>query len=510
MWPFRAGKTLSAKRPNRRQEGARTAILVLSCINLLNMADRIVPSAVKSLLKRDFHLTDTQTSLLATGMLVVFMITAVVCGWVTDMRVVDRRKLLAAGVAFWSLATGLAGFARSFTELLILRSLVGVGEATFLTVALPMISDFYPIAERNMAFLVLNMAVPIGSAVGFAAGGLLGAQTSWRVAFFVCGFPGILISCLVLTLNDPCPGVNDPGEMRECAEELRPSTAGDGHGADRAGQSGNDEHRSRWVAWGSTFEDMRDIISVPHWSVSELGMVANIFALGVMHDWFGTYLIRTVPGATVQRAGIVMGGAAVVGGVVGTVLGSKTAQFMDPHCRNALLLVPGLFMVPACVLAFLAVNCLVDQYLSYAFVLSTHIFFPTFLAPMYTVQQNCMPVHLRARASGLAMVFTHLLGNVISPPIVGAISDATGSLQVGMQLSWIMIAVAGAAWSLGSVLLEPLPGAGKGGEGETAGAPAPSLVSLLCSGEEECEEEEETPPASSMLSSSYGAAVARC
>ena len=148
----RRGRTLPRDSPNGRQEGARRALLILTAINLLNFADRYVPASVKELIKEDLDLTDTETALPTTGMVVVYMVSAVFFGVLNDRELVDRRVILAGGVAFWSLATALAGMSTNLTQLVLLRSLVGVGEAAYGTIAPPLISDFFPPAERNVAF----------------------------------------------------------------------------------------------------------------------------------------------------------------------------------------------------------------------------------------------------------------------------------------------------------------------------------------------------------------------
>jgi len=503
--PFiRWGKSLTAKHKNQRQEGASYALIVLSCINLLNFADRYVPSAVKSLLKKDLHLSDVQTSLPATGMILVYMVAALFFGWIADMRILDRRLILAGGIASWSLVTALAGVSQSFGQLLVFRSLIGVGEAAYMTIVPPMIADFYPIADRNMAYLVFSLSAPLGGALGFVAGSVLGPAWSWRVAFFVCGFPGILVSLLVLTLNDPSPGVNDPDDMRQGVQELQPHGDDDGGGLRKAARK-------------SALGDVRDIVAVPHWIVSEIGMIACSFTVGAMADWYATFLFRTVPGVTIGRAGLVVGACTLLGGVGGSILGSQVAEVVKSRCRNAFLLVSGLFMVPSTVLIYLAVNWTVGQYLSYALGLLSQLCFFTYLAPLNAVMTNCMPVHLRARAGALSILLSHVLGDLISPPIVGAISDGTRSLRAGMQLCWAMSAVAGVAWITGGLLLPPLPGSA--GDADDAGpggvaalpvkepkAPQPSLLSLL-SGEGEAEEEEEPPAALAKDPSGYGAAA---
>ena len=247
--PYGFGKTLPRRGPCR-QEGARAALLALTAINLLNFADRYVASSVKELIKADLGLTDTETALPASGMVLVYMVSAVCFGLLNDREAFDRRALLAGGVAFWSLATAAAALAQDLGTLVALRSLVGVGEAAYGTIAPAYLADFYPPRERNVVFGVFYLAIPVGGALGFGVGAVVGEALGWRTAFMVggemhesstsslllapdrsvlivawgghdatsfhhawfqvCGLPGLLAAGAVLRLNDPPRGENDP------------------------------------------------------------------------------------------------------------------------------------------------------------------------------------------------------------------------------------------------------------------------------------------------------------
>ena len=125
------GKNLDNSQPFTRQNGSRNALLILSAINLLNFADRYVPSAVKQLIEDDLHLNDFETALPVTGMIVIYMIFAVIFGVLSDKEIFDRRVLLFVAIVSWSLATASAGLATNLAELIAFRSLVGIGEAAY-------------------------------------------------------------------------------------------------------------------------------------------------------------------------------------------------------------------------------------------------------------------------------------------------------------------------------------------------------------------------------------------
>src|SRR5262245_44016667 len=122
---------------------ARTALIVLTGINLLNYLDRyIVPGMLKALRESELQLDYVQAGWLATSFLLVYAITSPFFGRRGDRG--SRRHPIALGIAIWSVASALGGFAGSFIGLLIARSLVGVGEAAYGTIAPAMLADYFP------------------------------------------------------------------------------------------------------------------------------------------------------------------------------------------------------------------------------------------------------------------------------------------------------------------------------------------------------------------------------
>lgn len=154
------GLKLDDRHPKIRQFGANHALRVLFAINLLNYADRYVPAAVKTLFAEELHLTDFETTLPNTGMIIVFMIFAVIFGTISDNQLIDRRFVLCFAIILWSAATALAGLSTNLTQLIALRSLVGVGEAAYGTIAPPILSDFFPEHERNVVYGVSTTSIP--------------------------------------------------------------------------------------------------------------------------------------------------------------------------------------------------------------------------------------------------------------------------------------------------------------------------------------------------------------
>src|SRR5262245_32138235 len=171
----------------RRQ--ATYGLVLLTLLNFFNYIDRFILASVLPRVKTDLVLSDFQLGLLSNGFLVAYFLTSPLFGRLGDRG--SRTKLVAAGVAAWSVATALAGFARSFGQLFSARAFVGVGEAAYATISPSLMSDYFPKETRGRAFAIFYVAVPVGAAVGFVLGGLIEHAFGWRAAFYAVGFPGI-------------------------------------------------------------------------------------------------------------------------------------------------------------------------------------------------------------------------------------------------------------------------------------------------------------------------------
>ena len=492
------GQKLDRQYPNTRQFGASHALRILASINLLNYADRYVPAAVKTLFQAELHLSDFQTTLPNTGMIVVFMIFAMLFGTMSDKKVLDRRVILCGAIIFWSCATALAGLATNLVQLVALRSLVGVGEAAYGTIAPPMLSDFFLEHERNTVYGIYYLAIPVGAALGFGIGAVLGGAYGWREAFFGVGIPGILMALSVLTLNDPVQGINDDGAK---AVEVRGSLISGGGDTERGSRKrkhllgGGSSDRltatpdgqlvsdaiplpsssssssstsssssslssaapASLSAWARLYvKDVCEILTNKAWFVCLLGQIMGNFALGGLAEWMSTYLQRE-DGADVSSAGLIVGAATVVGGIGGNVLGAKIADYYRSRgVKSAYFLVPSLFVLPATAMMLLAVNITHNLPVAVATLFLGNIFVWTYTAPISAISISVIPPRLRATSCGVLIFFQHALGDIISPPIIGAISDATGSLQTGMQITWIALLLSGLAYFVGYAFLEPL------------------------------------------------------
>src|SRR5438309_449161 len=185
----------------------RTALIVLTALNLLNYADRNVLFAVQPLVQDEFHLTKEQIGFLTSAFLGFYMVAAPFVGPLADRY--SRKLIIAFGAMFWSGLTLLTAVTHTYSELLVRHTLVGIGEATFVTIAPTFVADLFPEEKRGRILGVFYLAIPVGSAVGYLLGGNLAPHHGWRFPFYVAAAPGFLLALAVLFLKEPERGQFD-------------------------------------------------------------------------------------------------------------------------------------------------------------------------------------------------------------------------------------------------------------------------------------------------------------
>lgn len=381
-------------------------------MNLLNYIDRWVPSAVKDLFKKDLSLTDAQTSLPLSAFILVYMVASPIFGTLAERG--PRKILVAAGVAIWSLATAAAALAEGFTSLLVARSLVGIGEAAYATIAPSILSDFFPPEKRNRVFTIFYVATPVGAAIGFALGGFLGAQVGWRASFLICGLPGLLVALAALLLKDPPRGQFD-------------------------------EQQSPPPPWSKA---LALLAGNKQYVFTVAGYVAVTFATGGIADWFPTFLSRD-RGMSLDEAGFLVGLVTVAGGLGGTVLGGLVADRLGPYTRQPYLAVSGLAMIPAVLFAVVAIYVVRAPMAILGCILVAQIFLWAYNAPVNALLVNSVDAGLRARAFGLSILCIHLLGDVASPPLIGVVNDRIHDLPMALLMVPVTIALGALIWIVG-------------------------------------------------------------
>lgn len=380
----------------------RTALLVLTTLNLLNYVDRSVLFAVQPLVEAEFHLSKTQIGYLTSAFLAFYMIAAPFTGPLADRY--SRKLIIVLGAVFWSALTLLTAFTHTYWELLIRHTLVGVGEATFVTIAPTFVADLFQEKTRGRIFGIFYLAIPVGTAAGYLLGGKLGPEYGWRFPFYIAAAPGFLLAVTVLFLKEPTRGQFD--SVRETPER------------------------------GTLLGLARN---PAYWTVT-LGMAAGTFSLGGIQVWIPTFLVQA-RGYSLKDANELFGAIVVVTGIVASIGGGWLGDRLLPRMKGAYYFVSAVSMalgVPVMIVAlFFQGKIMIPAIAAAAFLLLLNT------SPLNTALVNAVGAHIRATAIAVNIFAFHLLGDVPSPTLMGYVADRH-SLQMAFILPVIAMAVSSA------------------------------------------------------------------
>jgi len=379
-----------------------TALLVLTALNLLNYADRNVLFAVQSMVQDEFHVTNLQIGVLTTAFLGFYTLAAPFVGPLADRY--SRKTIIMLGGVFWSGLTLLTAVTHTYTELLIRHTLVGVGEATFVTIAPTFVSDLFAEKVRGRILGVFYLAIPVGSAAGFLLGGRLAPHYGWRFPFYVAAAPGFLLAIAVLFLREPVRGQFD--SLKETPE--------------------------RGTVLG--------LVRNPAFLTATLGMAAMTFSLGGIQVWMPKFLISE-RGYTLGAANFAFGIIVVVDGILAALIGGWLGDYLLPRMKSSYYFISASSMllgVPVMIVALFARGPLMMPAIAgAAFLLLLNT------APLNAAVINSVGAHIRATALAVNIFIIHSLGDMPSPTMMGWVADKR-SLQAAFILPVIAMGISSA------------------------------------------------------------------
>ncbi|HXR37697.1 MAG TPA: MFS transporter [Terracidiphilus sp.] len=384
-------------------------LVLLIGLNLLNYIDRYILPGEVSLIKSEFHATDQQMGALTTALFVVYMLSAPLTGWLGDHF--RRKPLIVAGAVLWSLATLGTAWVHSYWALFVRHALVGVGEATFGIFAPAVLADFYPERDRNRILSVFYLAIPVGAALGYLAGGEMGSRWGWREPFYVCAIPGLVVAALYGWMGrEPERGASD---------HVRAT-------ADRSTVLG--------------------LFTNPAFLTATFGLAMLTFAMGGISNWVPTFLSRFA-GLSVAKAGLVVGAITAADGIVGTAVGGWLAQRWLRTNHRALYLLS--FWSVALALPCGALVFFGPPAWAIPALVAAEFFVFLNTGPLNAAIVNSVSAPVRATAISFNLFCIHAFGDTFSPTIIGAISDRT-NLRIGLGVTLIFLVISGTILLFGS------------------------------------------------------------
>ena len=404
------------KPKNSNVRGATVALVLLTAMNFVNYLDRYILPSVQEQIKGEFHITDAQIGSLTLWFMVAYVLSSPITGWLGDRF--PRKPMIvvaALGIAAMNFVTSSV---HDYDSLNLRHAALGIGEASFGVFAPALLADYYSEEQRNRVLTIFNIAIPVGAALGYLAGGSIASHFGWRMAFIASAVPGAIIALLILFF------------MRE---------------PERAGST---DAKGNQVEKGTVLSLLKNKAYLS----SILGYAAVTFSLGGISWWMPSFLQR-IDGRSIENAGFIMGGITVVCGLGGTITGGVLAQWWSKRTGKALYLVPALSAILAvgpAVLAFFGPKSATLPALGVAVFL---IFLGT--GPVNAATLNAVPANLRAAAMAGQLFVIHVLGDAFSPKVIGIISDHS-NLRYGLGATLITMVIAAFIFFFGARYAPPL------------------------------------------------------
>ncbi|KAM3930958.1 protein spinster homolog 1-like [Leptodactylus fuscus] len=395
-------------------------VAIMSFVSLIHYIERFSASGVLPDLQKAFNMSDSVSGLLHTDIVLTlllllsplvfiasYMLFGPVFGYMGDRW--NRKYIMCAGTLFWSIMTLSISFVPNqyFLLLLAMRALVGVGEASFSTVAPSVIADLFVADQRSRMFSIFYLTIPVGCGLGYIIGSKVvsAAGGDWHWAFRVTPGLGVIAVLLLLIF------VKEP-----------PRGAADGKNKNKSVSSNN------WIS------DVKKLFKNRSFLFSTLGCATVAFVAGAIGLWAPSFLTRArslllekepcQTGTCTYNDSLIFGVLTVISGILGVLAGveiskkyRKTNPRADPLVCACGLLCSAPFLFLALVLADISLVA------TYVFIFIGETFLTFNWALVAEILLSVVPPTRRATAGAVQVTVAHLLGDVGSPYLIGFISD---------------------------------------------------------------------------------------
>ena len=396
-----------------RGRAAPSALFLLVLINLFNYMDRQVLAAVEPDIRASFFsATDpnamTKTGWLGSAFFLTYMCSAPLLGFIADRF--SRWVIVGSAVIVWSLATGGSGLAATFGVLFATRICVGIGEGGYGPAAPTILADLFPIEARGRIMAIFCAAIPVGSALGYVVGGLIGAHIGWRWAFYTLAPPGLLLGALCFWQRDP--RVTGHHLVQESSRR--------------------------------TLADYLNLFRTRSYLINCAAQTLMTFAAGGLGYWMSAYLSYRNQDPAAART--IFGLIVVVAGLTSTLLGGFVADKLRPRFPSSDFWVSGIGMLAACPVFIVSLYVPFPAAWITMFAAIFFLFLNT--GPSNTALANVSLPIVRATAFAMNIFIIHLFGDVQAFWMLGYVGGHT-NMNIAFLLVTAVIFASGVAWLLG-------------------------------------------------------------
>lgn len=382
-------------------------LFVLTVVGTLNYFDRQLIVILQEPIKGELGLSDTQLGLM-TGLAfaIFYCLVGIPIARYADKN--NRRNVVGISLAIWSFMTAITGFVQNFTQMLLMRIGVGVGEAGSSPSSQALISDYFPEEERPIAFAIFATSVYFGLFLGFSMGGFLESTVGWRNAFIYLGFPGILFAVFLFwTLKEPPKGYSETTVIQESSLNLKDSI---------------------------------------NYLLARKTYVYILFASGLhsfvgyaFANWIPSFFIR-VHGMDVMEVGIFLAISVGIGGGIGAFSGGFIVKKLikrDIRWYMWIGIVSIIVTIPFSMYTLFTDNKM-GAILCYFI---PNVLFSLNMGALLTVTQGVVGVKMRAMSSAVYYFVLNLIGLGLGPLFVGALSDYLGPIYGTESLRYALFIV---------------------------------------------------------------------
>ncbi|KAF5282489.1 hypothetical protein FQR65_LT14259 [Abscondita terminalis] len=373
-------------------------VIILCFVNLINYMDRFTLAGVLTDIQKDFNIGDSEGGLLQTAFILSYMVFAPIFGYLGDRY--SRPMIMAFGVFLWSLTTVVGSYMNNFTMFILFRTMVGIGEASYSTIAPTIISDLFVKDVRSKMLALFYFAIPVGSGMGYIVGSETARLASdWRWGLRVTPFLGAAAVLLIIFV-------------------LRDPQRGESEGA-------SSMHRTTWL------EDVQDILKNPSFMLSTAGFTCVAFVAGALSWWGPKFIylgIKLQPGSediTLNDVSYKFGIVAMISGLLGVPAGSAIAQALRPKYRNIDPMICAVGLILSSPLLYVAcITSTTSSVTCYFFVFFGEICVNLTWSIVADILLYVVVPTRRSTAEGFQLLVSHALGDAGSPYIIGMVSDA--------------------------------------------------------------------------------------
>ncbi|KAL1396165.1 hypothetical protein pipiens_010699 [Culex pipiens pipiens] len=376
---------------------------VLCFVNLINYMDRFTIAGVLTDIQEHFQIGDDEGGLLQTAFVLSYMICAPVFGYLGDRY--SRKWIMALGVFLWSTTTLLGSFMNHFGWFITFRALVGIGEASYSTIAPTIISDLFVGDMRSKMLALFYFAIPVGSGFGY----IVGSETAkffgnWVWALRVTPVLGVIAVVLIAMLRDPERGASEGTHHMQAT---------------------------------SYSEDIKAIVRNPSFMLSTAGFTCVAFVAGALAWWGPKFIylgLVSQPGnenITLNDVSFIFGAITMTTGIIGVPLGSYLSQRFNrkyPRADPYICAVGLILSAPLLAGAMLTVSA--NATLAYVLVFFGELALNLNWAIVADMLLYVVVPTRRSTAEAFQILISHAFGDAGSPYFVGVFAHPPGVLII--------------------------------------------------------------------------------